>query len=297
MTLVYLNGEFLDPGEAKLSAFDASVQHGVGLFETMLAVGPEPRVHRLAEHLLRLKASAQELDLTARLETEPLFELIEESVRRSGLVEGGNRARVRVTLTGGDLNLREAGAAQHRPGVMVVVQPATVYPPEMFDRGVRIAIADFKANPLDPMAGHKTINYWARLRELQKASGKGAAEALIFTVSNHLAGGCVSNALAVRDGKLLTPIARGEEQPGAIPSPVLPGITRAAVIEFAHDLGLEIERRMVSIDDVLEAEELFCTNSSWGLLPVVAVEGRQIGAGAPGPLAAAVGERWRRELA
>lgn len=297
MTLVYLNGEFLDPGEAKLSAFDASVQHGVGLFETMLAVGPEPRVHRLAEHLLRLKASAQELDLTARLETEPLFELIEESVRRSGLVEGGERARVRVTLTGGDLNLREAGAARYRPGVMVVVQPATVYPPEMFDRGVRIAIADFKANPLDPMAGHKTINYWSRLRELQKASAKGAAEALVFTVSNHLAGGCVSNVFAARDGRLLTPIARGEELPGTLPSPVLPGIARSAVLEFAEEMGVEVERRMVSIDDVLEAEELFCTNSSWGLLPVVAVEGKQIGAGAPGPLAAAVGERWRRELA
>ena len=63
---------------------------------------------------------------------------------------------------------------------MIVVQPATEYPAEMFERGVMAVIADMRVNPLDPMSGHKTLNYWGRLRELQAAAAKRAGEAIVF---------------------------------------------------------------------------------------------------------------------
>ncbi|MCA9288253.1 MAG: aminotransferase class IV, partial [Phycisphaerales bacterium] len=177
------------------------------------------------------------------------------------------------------------------PTVLIDVQPATAYPQEMFERGVGVAIADAKANPFNPFEGHKTLDYWWRLRSLQEAAMKRTSEALVFTVTNHLAGGCVSNAFVVKDGALLTPIARGEEDDVAaadsgrgavLPSPVLPGVTRAEVLALAEGAGLRVERRMLSVSDVLGADEVFLTNSSWGVLPVVRVEAATIGDGQPG---------------
>lgn len=77
-----------------------------------------------------------------------------------------------------------------------------------------------------------------------------------------------------------------------MPSPVLPGIVRRWVLEKAQDLGLDIERRMVSISDVFDADELVLTNSSWGVLPVVKVEREAIGDGVVGPIASALCSAW-----
>jgi branched-subunit amino acid aminotransferase/4-amino-4-deoxychorismate lyase len=319
MVTVFLNGKFLGRDEAMVSAFDAGLQHGVGLFETMLAVpgDGEPAVVSLGEHLDRLIGSARLLGLSDSLRRQPLADAVVETVKRSGITADGRRARVRLTVTGGDLNLlgRSNGVTESRsdegrhpgpspaaghvrthvdPTVLVVAQPATEYPADFFERGVAVTLADLKVNPLDPMSGHKTINYWGRLRELQIAAGKKAGEALVFQVTNHLAGGCVSNAFIVKDGRLLTPIARGEEaevaaegdpeaHAGAVmPSPVLPGVVRRLVMEAAKERGIEVDRRMLTIHDVLGADEVFLTNSSWGVLPVVKVEREAIGDGVVG---------------
>lgn len=280
--ITWVNGTVITDQAPTVSVFDASVQHAVGLFETMhaCATGAEPsgRVFRLAEHLQRLAASAQELGLSNDLKTRPLAEVIESLVQQSGLARDGAAARVRLSVTGGDLNLLQAaGESIHDPTIIIHITPATQYPDEMFERGVAITIADTKANPLNAHEPHKTINYWWRLRELQHASQKGAGEALVLQVTNHVAGGCVSNLFAVKNGALLTPIARGEEEQGGIPSPVLPGVTRAAIAEIAEQRGIGVTRRMLTIDDVLDADELFLTNSSFGVLPVVQVERKLIG--------------------
>lgn len=279
--LVFLQGRIVTRDEARISAFDAGLVHGVGLFETMIARCTDDGVciFRLDEHLDRLASSAAELGLSNDVRTGPLADAVRLTVERGGF----KKARIRLTLTGGDLNLLETSARSNvTPTVLVSAQPATEYPASMFEHGVMATLGDYRLNPLDPLSGHKTLNYWARLRELQQAAGKGAGEAILLQVTNHVAGGCVSNLFAVRDGSLHTPIARGEEENGQVPSPVLPGITRAAVIEIAQRKGIGTTKRMMTIDDVLDADELFLTNSSWGVLPVVRVEAETIGQGTPG---------------
>lgn len=294
MAEIFVNGMYVERDQARVSAADAGVLHAVGLFETMTArvTGDGVVVESLDEHLDRLQASASTLGLSTELKTGPLGEAVAETVRRSG----HERSRVRLTITGGDLNLlRATGRGAHTPTVIIDAQPATRYPEAMFTKGVMAVIADAKANPLDPTAGHKTLNYWWRLRELQTAAGRGAGEAIVLQVSNHVCGGCVSNLFAVKDGTLVTPIARGEEQEvggkGAIPSPVLPGITRARVLKEAKKIGLTVERRMMGIGDVLDADEVFLTNSSWGVLPVTAVEAEPVGSGVVGEVCRSLRER------
>src|SRR5690606_25198593 len=85
-------------------------------------------------------------------------------------------------------------------------------------------------------------------------------------------------------GVMRTPVARGEEEAGMLRSPVLPGVTRAAIIELAEDRGIEVQRSALDINDLLGADEVFLTNSSWGVLPVVAVEQEQIAGGTVGEM-------------
>ena len=194
-------------------------------------------------------------------------------------------ARVRLTLTGGNLNqLQNKGEKRIDPTIIVVAQPPTEYPQEFFDKGVTVMIADGRENPFDPMAGHKTLNYWPRIHALQLATTKQASEALWFSVSNHISSGSVSNIFLVKDNELFTPIARSEEAEGAIPSSTLPGITRAAISEIAELMEIKVNKKMLDINDILGADEVFLTNSSWGVLPVVGMEREKIAGGEVGQI-------------
>jgi branched-subunit amino acid aminotransferase/4-amino-4-deoxychorismate lyase len=331
MTTVFLNGKFYggpdDPpiAQARVGAFDAGLQHAVGLFETMLAGVSSSRsddgttltetwVLHLDEHLQRLEHSAKELGLSDQLRTPALADAVVATVARSGL----SRARVRLTITGGDLSmLASAQSGQARsvdPTVMIVAQPATQYPAPMFERGVMVSVADARVSPFDPTQGHKTLNYWWRLRELQLAAAKGAGEALILSVTNHLCSGCVSNLLIVKGDTVYTPIARGQERgeapeaaevdgvpvqparsapgPVVLPSPVLPGVTRAWAMRKAELMGYQVKARMLGVEDLLDADEAMLTNSSWGVLPVVALEAAKIGDGKPGRLTLDLRDAW-----
>ena len=293
----WINGQFVDAADAKVGFFDAGFQHGIGLFETLLARGGA--VLRLEAHLERLAASARELRLFDPLRIEPLAEAVQVTLAKNEMQD----ARIRVTLTAGDMGRPFAGAnaggeksAAPQPTIAVHVQPPTRYPAELFEQGVGVSIAANRANPHDPFAGHKTLMYWPRIAAVQRAAELGCAEALWFTITNHLASGSVSNIFLARNGTLRTPFARGEEpqQDGraAMRAPVLPGCTRAAVILWAEGTGIPVERANLSIDDVLAADEIFLTNSSWGVMPVVRVERHQVGGGTPGPIARAMREKW-----
>ena len=138
---VWLNGQFVERDDARISVFDAGMQHGVGLFETMLA--RHGRVFRPKRHVDRLINSARELRLSERLRAEPLIEAIRHTVERSE----HDSARVRLTVTGGDLNLlQSAGRTTVDPTILIVAQPPTEYPDSFFTEGVSVMIADGRLN-------------------------------------------------------------------------------------------------------------------------------------------------------
>jgi branched-subunit amino acid aminotransferase/4-amino-4-deoxychorismate lyase len=278
----FLNGKMVPPEQALVSAEDSGLQHAVGLFETMAA--RHGRVFRLDAHLARLARSAAELGLTRDLDTVALRDAVELTLRHNELDE----ARLRLTVTAGAATLLAPrdGPSPQAPErtVLVVAVPPTAYAPAYFERGITALVAPPLANPLDPLSGHKTLSYWGRLRTLRQAAAAGAGEAIWLNVSNHLASGAISNLFLVKNGTVLTPPAHGEEVPRALPAPVLPGITRAAVLELCDELGIAVQRQMLAIPDLLDADEVFLTNSSWQLLPVTKVEKKAIGGGAVGPV-------------
>ncbi len=283
---VFLNGKMLPPEQALIPVEDAGFQHAVGLFETMSA--HHGRVFRLTHHLQRLATSATQLGLSPDLDVEALAQAVQITIDHNQI----DQARIRLTVTPGSPGSpgsspqQPGGASASTPTGMVLIQPTepTQYDPKYFDEGITVMIAPPGANPFDAMAGHKTLNYWGRLRTLRQAASAGAGEAIWLNITNHLASGAISNLFIVKDGELLTPIARDEEVDKSLPAPVLPGVTRAAIIELAEGLGIPVHRRMLGIDDLLEADEVFLTNSSWRVLPVSRVEKSQVGDGKAGTM-------------
>lgn len=328
--VVFSNGEFFAPGSARVSAMDAGIQHGVGLFETLLGgyagasesqSGGARSFAELAmqdelegtwacmldEHLTRMQGSAKALGLSAGLNIEALREATLITIAKSGL----SRCRVRITVTGGDLNLlaqaraTKAGGGEQAPRtgtVLISATPATVYPRAMLETGLAAGISQSRANPFSMDEGHKTLNYWWRLRELGLAAGRDQGEALVFSVTNHLVGGCVSSAILIKDGEAFTPMARGEEGLGkgtvleAVPGAALPGITRQWAIDELAGEGILTRKQPLTIEDVLNADEVLLTNSSWGVVSVVRVQGQTIADGSAGEIGALLRSRWDRLL-
>lgn len=273
---VCINGTLLPADEARISVFDSGFMQGVGLFETLRAYGG--RVFRLDRHVQRLIRSARTLGWS----TQPDEDALREHVERVLAALEFESARLRLTVTTGSLRPTEQDEAP-----LTIVATATgggAYPPETYTRGVTVLASRFRQNAADPTTGHKTTSYFSRLASLRQAHACGAAEALWFTHDNRLAEGSISNVFLVRDRTLLTP---------ALDTPVLPGITRAAVLELAERIGLEAAEATLSIEDLLAADEVLLTNSMIEIAPVVRVEREVIGAEKPGEVFRQLAEAYR----
>ena len=127
----------------------------------------------------------------------------------------------------------------------------------------------------------------------------GDGEALWFDVHNHLQSGSISNVFVVKSGKITTPPTQDELASPDVAkrtpysrSAVLPGITRAAVLELAQAEGIPAAPGPIDINALLAADEIFITNSIMGVMPVCRIERKAIANDKPGPVTVKLMERY-----
>jgi branched-subunit amino acid aminotransferase/4-amino-4-deoxychorismate lyase len=231
------------------------------------------RVFRLAEHYRRLAAGADLLAIPVPLTLAALEEAVDATLARNGL----SGAYLRLTLTAG---VAEGGG----PSVVLFARDLAEYPPELRERGMAAVISTVRRNETSPLARVKSLNYLDNLLAREDARRGGAGEALLLNPRGFLADGAASNLFLVRDGTLLTP---------GVEAGALPGITRQVVMEMAGEEGIEVVETSLAPPDLFGAEEAFLTNSVMELMPLVAVDGRQVGPGRPGPLTGRLARRYR----
>lgn len=274
---VYLNGKLVDAVQAQVSAGNPAFLHGVGLFETLRAY--DGRAFALGRHVERMRTSAGQLDM-------PLGDVLErvpEAVRQVLAVNGLKNARIRFTATPPG-----AGESAAEPTLLVAAQETAGYPPELYEKGMTVCICDrYRQSSQDPLAGHKTTSYYSRLMALRMAQAKQCGEALWATPANHLAEGSISNLFLVKGGRLRTP---------PVDTPVLPGITRGIVLELAGESGLTADEAPCTIDDLLDADEVFLTNAIMEVMPVARIERRAIANEQPGAVTRRLHELYRQRV-
>ena len=281
---VYLNGELVEEDRAAISVFDAGLLHGAGLFETMRAYGGV--VFRLTDHLARLQASAEAMSMF-RLDDDAL-EAISDGLTELLCQNELTDARMRLTMTTGDMRRPSLPDAQTEPTVFATATALEPYPAEFYEKGMTVLISVHKQSRLDPTIGYKTLSYLPRLMSLREAQVRGCGEALWFTHESLLAEGAISNVFIVSDDVIKTP---------PIDTPVLPGVTRKAIIELAAANGISLRETPLTINNVVEADEIFLTNSVMEIMPVCRVERRPIGQEKPGPITRRLTELYHQAVA
>ena len=275
---MYVAGEIVPMAEARVSALDASLQLGAGLFETLRTYGRRP--FRLREHLARLRASGEALRILVQETDAAIADAIDRLVEANGVPD----ARVRLTATRGPLDEGMEDDIGPPATLLVTAGPMTPYPEAFYQHGAAVIVSNMRINETDPTVYHKTTGYLANLLALREAHRGRAAEALRFNMKNHLAEGAISNVFLVADGRLLTP---------PVDDGLLAGITRSAVLEVAAEIGVPAEQRTLAIHDLLDADEVFLTNAIMEVMPVARVEARAIGSGEPGPVTRRLAEAYR----
>lgn len=272
---VYLSGNIIPAAEASIDIADPGFLHGSAVFTTMLA--SRGTVFRFDRHLKRLSDNVNVLGLDVDITTAQLVSGMYAVIDANGLSE----ARCRITLT--------PGPPGRKPVTLMTADPLPDYPAEWYRDGIAVVVTSLKQFPGDPMAGRKTSCYLPRILARREAAAKGTEEALWFTTDNHLAEACFSNVFLVRDGTVRTPPKD---------TPVLPGVTREAVLELCGERGIPAdEKRPLTVDDMLTADEVFLTSATMGIRPVVRIEKHRVGAGKPGDISRALAGAYRELVA
>ncbi len=272
---VYLNGEIIPAGDAKISIRDAGFLHGASSFTTMLAHNGV--VFRLDRHIARLLSTMELLALRTDATAESLTAAVKQVLEANDLRE----ARMRITLTPGDVSIQS-------PTTLVTADQLPEYPESWYTEGINVIVSSYRQHADGYTMGYKTGCYLPRMLARQEAAAAGAEEALWFTSDERLSEACFCNVFLVRDGQVYTP---------PLETPVLPGVVREAVIELCEKLGVQCHaNKALTTHDMLEADEMFLTSSCMGIRPIVRVEKHVVGSGKVGEVTISIQKAYRKLL-
>ncbi len=267
---VYIDGRLYPREEARISVFDHGLLYGDGVFEGLRIY--HRRVFRLDAHLARLAASAQAIGLALPLDQAALADAVRDTVRANRQEDG----YIRLVVTRGDGPLGLDPTTCTHPRVIIIVADIAVYPPALYDAGIRVITAATRQVPaasVDPRI--KSLNYLKNVLARLEAHAAGAAEALMLNAEGFVAECTADNVFALHDGIVRTPPATD----GA-----LDGITRAVVRELAVAEGLDWREERIGRYDLFTADECFLSGTGAELVSVVMLDGRVIASGRPGPV-------------
>jgi branched-chain amino acid aminotransferase len=279
---VWIDGKLTEGSEARIPVLDHGLLYGDGVFEGIRIYGR--RVFRLDDHLQRFARSAQAIGLALPGGIEAANAAVLETARALGADEG----YVRLIATRGDGPLGIDPTLCVRARLICIVDRIAVYAESKRATGIDLLTSSWRRPPadvLDPRV--KSLNYLNNVLAKLEAKQRGADEALLLNANGAVTEASVANVFAVRDGTLRTPPASDG---------VLEGITRASVLELAPACGLAVRVETLGRLDLLAADEVFLSGSGAGLVAVRSLDGRAIGAGAPGPVYAKLARAFR-ELA
>ena len=277
---IYIDGEFYEKDEAKVSVFDHGLLYGDGVFEGIRLYGG--KIFRLDQHLDRLFASAKAIMLNVPMSKKELVAACCEVCRQNKLKDG--YIRLVVTRGVGYLGLNPFKCKS--PTVFIIASTIELYPAEVYSSGLKlITAATQRINPAAVSPSIKSLNYLNNILAKIEAVNAGSIEALMLNSSGHVAECTGDNVFIVRGGQLETP---------PISAGALVGITRRVVFDLAAKLGLSVSETDLTRYDIMTADECFLTGTAAEIVPVASLDGRLIGNGKPGALTLQLTELFRK---
>ncbi|MFB3892033.1 MAG: aminotransferase class IV [Phycisphaerae bacterium] len=275
--IAWLNGRWMRPARAKVSAEDRGFLFGDGVYEGIVSYGG--RAWALQRHLRRLARSLHEVGIEG-VDVAEIGRLCEQAARRSRAAG----AFIYVQVTRGAAPRSHDWTPDVRPTIFLTARAAKPYPPECWTGGCRVVtLADERWGRCDV----KSVNLLANVLAFHRARAAGAFEGVLVR-DGAVTEGTHSGVFIVRKGVAIT----REDGPH-----VLPSITRDFALEIAADLGVPAERRRFTVQELLGADEAFLVGTASMIMPISHADGRAIAGGAPGPVTLRFMEGYKDRIA
>lgn len=278
---VWIDGEWVNQSDAVISVFDHGLLYGDGCFEGIRVYNN--RIFKLSSHLRRLFESAEGLHLEPSYTYEQMEEATRETVRRNGIKDG----YVRLIFTRGKGTLGLNPFFCHRSSAIVIADDITLYPEEMYIEGMPVIVAKRPRIPracLDPRI--KSLNYLNNILAKVEAIEAGVLEAIMLNIEGDVGECTGDNIFLIKDGVISTP----DTSAG-----MLHGITRRFVIDqIAPAMGYPVVERRHTIDEFMEADEIFLTGTAAEVIGVRSIDEVPVGCGKVGPITASLIKEFRR---
>jgi branched-chain amino acid aminotransferase len=275
--IVFLNGKFLPEAEAVITINDRGFLLGDGLFETMRVVNGRP--FRMAQHLERMIRGLDFIKIKLPFTAKELQKFGAELIERNRLPD----CILRLTISRGP-GLR--GYAMKNSGPPTVAMTLSPLPDTNPDEPLQwsLVTSPFRVPASDALSSFKTTSKILNILARAEAEERGADEALLLNTNGEAAEAAGGNMFWVYRERICTvPTGRG----------VLPGITRAVVLEICQSLGLETNKRVIKPEMLRNAEGIFITTSALGIVPVVSFDGEPV---APSPLVDQIATAYNQML-
>ena len=241
-TIIYLNGAFVKAAEAKMDFYSQSLHYGYSVFEGIRSYKTEKsetKIFKAVEHFERLKNSAVAMNMPYHWTTEELINATYEVLKRNNLQDAYIRPVVYAP----------ANMSFVKNEKSFIVIEVWLMQPFLGDKLLRVMTSSFqRPNPKGFKIQAKAAGHYVNsILASQEAKEKGYDEALLEDMNNYVAEGPGANVFYEKDGKLFTPAAGN----------ILPGITRATVLEICKELEIPCEEKLFTINELKEADAAF----------------------------------------
>jgi len=265
MRMVFLNGKYMPVEEARVPVLDRGFIFGDGVYELIPVYSRVP--FRMDEHLARLERSLAAVRIRNPYTRAEWRDIILQLVAKQPFEDQG----VYFQVTRGVAKRDHALPKDAAPTVFVMSNPLVNPPQELVERGAAaVSAVDYRWHRCDI----KSISLIGNCLLRQESADAGAIETILFR-DGFLTEASASNVFVVRGGVILSPPKSNL---------ILPGITYDVIGEIAQAAGLPLEYRAVSEAEVRSADEIWITSSSKEVLAIVALDGKPVAGGRPGPL-------------
>lgn len=258
--VVFLNGQFVPEQEATVPVTDRGFLYGDSLFETLRVFRGRP--FRLAQHLERMARGAEYLGIKLPHPARQIQRFVEELIAKNSLSD----AVLRVTLTRGSGERGYTPGDEHTPTLLITMHPAPPVNPEQ-PALCSLVTSTHRVPATDALSSFKTGSKLLQVMARVEAKAKGADEALLLNSNGEVAEAAGANLFWIYREKVCTiPTGRG----------VLPGITRAVVLEICQNLNLPTNKRVIKRSALQECDALFLTQSVLGVVVVASLDGEPV---------------------
>jgi len=287
--IINVNGRITGEREAVVSVLDHGFLYGEGIYEVVRTYEGPPFL--FDRHLRRLRRSALMIALQIPFTDAELAGQVRETIaafHRRPRVRQNQDVYVRILVTRGVGELSYDPASCPTPSLVVIVKPFVGHPPEVYEKGVKVALVPIIRNhpaSLNPLI--KSNNLLNNALAAQEAFRRGAFDAVMRNYRGEISECSISNVFVVKDGTVLTP---------PLDAGLLAGITREFVIEIAPEAGVPLREAVLRDPDLFGADESFLTSSTQEIVPIVQVDDAVIGSGRPGPITGKLRDLYKRKI-